>query len=202
MFMLLALLVACSNTANQQPEAKSESEAGSQNQAQNSEQKQSEQNNQNDQTGVQEENPSSSLAASESSLLNESEQQIYDALVDKLDKEKLVGLEPLSVAKLYVQASLDGQHDLEYFLYTTREGHVQWSKEEYDQDVKKQGNDSSEEALEIKKRNFQNIEKGTFIETSDYEGYIKYEKDGGDNAGFQMIQDEDGIWKVAFMPIQ
>jgi pimeloyl-ACP methyl ester carboxylesterase len=138
----------------------------------------------------------------ESSLLTESEQQIYDELLQKLDKQKLVGLEPLSVAKLYVQASYDLQYDLQYFLYTTREGHVQWTKGEHNQDLQKQDTSSVANELEKSKRLFQNIEKGTFVPTSDYEGYIKYEKDGDDNAGFQMVQDEDGIWKVAFMPTQ
>ncbi|MNJ48905.1 hypothetical protein D3C77_441130 [compost metagenome] len=201
MFMLFALLIACSNTANQQSEDNPESETASQQQAKNEAQKQNEQN---DQTGLQKQDASSE-DATESSLLNESEQQIYDALVQKLDKEKLVGLEPLSVAKLYVQASLDGQHDLQYFLYTTRDGHVQWSKEDHDLDLEKQGNRNTEEELENSKRVFQDIEKGTFIKTSDYEGWIKYRvnnQDEKDYAGFQMVQDEDGIWKVAFMPIQ
>lgn len=139
----------------------------------------------------------------ESSLLTESEQKVYDELLQKLDKQKLVGLEPLSVAKLYVQASYDQQPDLQYFLYTTREGHVQWTKEEQDQLSKKdQQLYDAKTQLENAKRAFQNIEQGTFIETSDYEGYIKYEKDGDKDAGFQMVRDEDGIWKVAFMPIQ
>ncbi|MGG0821260.1 alpha/beta hydrolase [Paenibacillus turicensis] len=138
----------------------------------------------------------------ESSLLTESEQQVYDELLQKLDKQKLIGLEPLSVAKLYVQASFDQQHDLQYFLYTTREGHVQWTKEEHEQDLQKQDKSSLANELENSKRLFKNIEKGSFVSTSDYEGYIKYEKDGDKDAGFQMVQDEDGIWKVAFMPIQ
>ena len=109
----------------------------------------------------------------------------------------------MSVAKLYVQAGYDQQDDLQYFLYTTREGHVQWSKEEHDQLSKKDEKlYDAKTQLENAKRVFQNIEQGIFIETSDYEGYIKYEKDGDKDAGFQMVQDEDGIWKVAFMPIQ
>lgn len=139
----------------------------------------------------------------ETSLLTESEQKIYDELIQKLDKQKLNGLEPLSIAKLYVQASYDKQDDLQYFLYTTREGHVQWSKEEHDQFSKKdQQLYDAKTQLGNDKRVFQNIEKGSFVSTSDYEGYIKYEKDGDKDAGFQMVQDEDGIWKVAFMPIQ
>lgn len=138
----------------------------------------------------------------ESNLLTKSEQQVYDDLLQKLDKQKLNGLEPLSVAKLYVQASYDQQYDLQYFLYTTREGHVQWTKEEHDQDLQKKDTSSLANELENSKRKFQNIEQGTFVSTSDYEGYIKYEPSSGKDAGFQMVQDEDGIWKVAFMPIQ
>lgn len=146
-------------------------------------------------------NPNQTNHLESSSLLTESEQKIYDELLQKLDKQKLIGLEPLTVAKLYVQASYDQQHDLQYFLYTTREGHVQWTKEEQDQDLQKQDASNLANELENSKRLFKNIEKGSFVSTSDYEGYIKYEKDGDKDAGFQMVQDEDGIWKVAFMPI-
>ena len=79
---------------------------------------------------------------------------------------------------------------------------MQWTKEEHDQDLQKQDKSSLANELENSKRLFKNIEKGSFVSTSDYEGYIKYEKDGDKDAGFQMVQDEDGIWKVAFMPIQ
>ncbi|MNJ80303.1 hypothetical protein D3C77_786370 [compost metagenome] len=79
---------------------------------------------------------------------------------------------------------------------------MQWSKEDHDKDVTRHGDSNSEAELKNKKKSFQNLEKGTFIKTSDYEGYIKFERDDDDKAGFQMIQDEDGIWKVAFMPIQ
>ena len=148
-------------------------------------------------------NNSNQINNLESSLLTESEQQIYNDLLQKLDKQKLNGLEPMSVAKLYVQAGYDQQDDLQYFLYTTREEHVQWTKEEHDQFSKKDEKlYDAKTQLENAKRVFQNIEQGIFIETSDYEGYIKYEKDGDKDAGFQMVQDEDGIWKVAFMPIQ
>lgn len=50
-------------------------------------------------------------------------------------------------------------------------------------------------------KQFRNIDKGTFIQTSDDEGYIEYDTGEG-TMGFKMIKDADGTWQVSFLPIQ
>lgn len=49
-------------------------------------------------------------------------------------------------------------------------------------------------------KHFKNIDKGTFVQTSDYEGYIEYDLAEGTN-GFQLIKNVDVVWQVSFMPI-
>ncbi|OCT13536.1 hypothetical protein A8709_18240 [Paenibacillus pectinilyticus] len=51
---------------------------------------------------------------------------------------------------------------------------------------------------------FSNIEKGKFVHSSDFEGYIEYQssEEAKSKTGFQMIKDDDGIWNVSFTPIQ
>lgn len=128
--------------------------------------------------------------------LSAKEEVVYSNFQKDLDLIHLSELEPISIAKLYVKASFDKTYDVQYALYTDREGYVQWSKEE---DEKIPEFDRGSEEQNIKQ--FKNIDKGTFVQTSDYEGYIEYDSDEGTN-GFQMIKNEDGVWQVSFLPIQ
>jgi hypothetical protein len=131
--------------------------------------------------------------------LSSSEQEVYDRFSKDLHEQDLQELEPLSIAKLYVQASLDNKQEVVYALYTDRKDHVRWSKEE---DAKIPASDRATKEQILK--TFHNIQTGTFVQTSDFEGYIEYQPSQGEasKSGFQMIKDEDGIWNVAFMPIQ
>ncbi|WHZ02593.1 RNA polymerase subunit sigma [Neobacillus sp. YX16] len=128
--------------------------------------------------------------------LSSKEEEGYSNFQKDLNLKHLSGLEPISIAKLYIKAGFDKKYDVQYALYTDREGYVQWSKEE---DEKIPESDRGSDVQNIKQ--FNNIDKGAFVQTSDYEGYIEYDLGEGTN-GFQMIKNEDGVWQVAFMPIQ
>jgi hypothetical protein len=133
--------------------------------------------------------------------LSPKEQAVYTSFQKDLNEQHLKELEPISIAKLYVQATLDNKREVTYALYTDRLGHVLWTKEEFEKFPKTDtGTKEQEKTLKL----FNNIEKGNFIQTSDFEGYIEYvaSKDADGKSGFQMIKDEDGIWNVAFQPIQ
>ncbi|WP_339254384.1 hypothetical protein NSQ43_07445 [Sporosarcina sp. FSL W8-0480] len=127
------------------------------------------------------------------------EQKVYDRFKINRDEKELRGLDPISIAKMYVYASYHQDFETEYALYTDREGHIQWSKEE-DEEIPLAHRGTPEQTLQT----FRNIEKGSFVQTSEYEGYIEFYPNGdqGEKSGFSMIKDEDGIWQVAFLPIQ
>ena len=135
--------------------------------------------------------------------LSPKEQEVYNSFQKDLNEQHLKKLEPISIARLYVQAKLDNKTDVIYALYTDKHGHVQWTKEEHEK-FPESDRGTTEQIL----KTFNNIEKGKFIQTSDFEGYIEYvaSKDAQNvgaegKSGFQMIKDEDGIWNVAFQPI-
>jgi hypothetical protein len=128
--------------------------------------------------------------------LSAKEEEVYRNFQVDVNLKYLSGLEPISVAKLYVKAAFDKKYDIQYALYTDREGYVLWSKEE-DKIIPESDRGSDEQNIKI----FKNIDKGTFIQTSDYEGYIEYDSGEGTN-GFQMVKNEDGVWQVSFLPIQ
>jgi hypothetical protein len=130
--------------------------------------------------------------------LKPDEQAVYNNFQKNLNEQLLKGLEPLIIAKLYIQARLDNKNDIVYALYTDKIGYVQWTKED-DEKIPDADRGTIDQIL----KTFNNIETGKFIQTSDFEGYIEYNPNKGESkSGFKMIKDEDGIWNVAFQPIQ
>ncbi|MGB2993730.1 MAG: hypothetical protein WBB47_13950 [Paenisporosarcina sp.] len=131
--------------------------------------------------------------------LSSLEEQAYNNFLEDLDLKHLSGLEPISIAKLYIYAGYNRDSKIQYALYTDRKDRIQWSKEE-DENFPDSDRATEKQVL----IQFKNFEKGTFVKTSDYEGYIEFEAGEGSEVKsvFQMIQNEDGIWQVAFMPIQ
>ncbi|WP_239635113.1 RNA polymerase subunit sigma [Paenibacillus sp. H1-7] len=147
--------------------------------------------------------PAQDTVSSNEFRLSAREQEVYINFEQDLKEQHLKELDPISIAKLYVQASLDGKNEVVYALYTDRKGHVQWTKEEHEQ-FAASDRGTKDQILKI----FKHIETGKFIQTSDSEGYIEYQsnKDAENKpenkSGFKMIKDEDGIWNVSFQPIQ
>ncbi|MGN7409246.1 hypothetical protein [Sporosarcina sp. SAFN-010] len=131
--------------------------------------------------------------------LNTAEQNVYSAFKKDLDTQHLVGLSPMSVAKLYIHASYLGDRKVEYALYTDQEEFIQWSQEE-DQAIPESDRGIPEQLT----KQYRNFEEGRFLQTSKIEGYIEYYPNSKNEppSGFQLIKNEDGIWQVAFMPIQ
>ncbi len=128
--------------------------------------------------------------------LNEQETAAYDAFKIDHNPEALRNLELISVAKIYIQANADGDQETSYALYTTREDRVMWSKEEDKEYWEQETRDP-----DTYKKAFYGLGSGTFHQQSEYEGYISFRNKDGD-MGFQMVKDENGVWKVGFMPIQ
>lgn len=105
----------------------------------------------------------------------------------------------MSVAKLYIHASYLGDREVEYALYTDQEEFIQWSQAE-DQAIPESDRGTPEQLTQ----QYRNFEEGRFLQTSKIEGYIKYYPNSKNEppSGFQLIKNVDGIWQVAFMPVQ
>lgn len=128
--------------------------------------------------------------------LTEQEEEAYLLFQQQLDTNHLLGLDPISIAKLYVQAGFEKKYDIQYALYTDREEFIQWTKEEHE-NIPERDRGTTEQHI----KKFSNMDKGQFIKTHDYGGVIEYDSVDGPMS-FQMIQNEDGVWQVAFMPLQ
>lgn len=127
------------------------------------------------------------------------EEKAYESFQRDLDLTHIEGLGPISIAKLYVKAGFDKKYNIQYALYTDRPEYIIWSKEE-DEKIPESDRGTNEQNHKL----FKNIDKGRFVQTSDYDGYIEYYPNDNSKvkSGFNMIKNENGVWQVAFMPIQ
>lgn len=128
--------------------------------------------------------------------LNDKEREAYESFKQDYDPEVLKLMDPISIAKMYIQASIERDWETEYELYTKREDRVRWSKQEHKEIV-----EAEKTSPEKVKEAFSGLGAGTFNQTSNFEGYISFVNKNGEQ-GFQMVKDENGVWKVSFMPIQ
>lgn len=126
------------------------------------------------------------------------ERDLYEAFKTSNDLELLRDETPITIARIYKYASFLNDQKSEYQLLTTRENHVVWSEEEHLQ-VKPAFEElaAREQAIQISPH----LLEGEFIQTDEVSGYIAF-SDGEQEQGFQMILNEQGIWQVAFMPLQ
>ncbi|MDQ1146003.1 ribosomal protein S17E [Bacillus sp. SORGH_AS 510] len=128
--------------------------------------------------------------------LNDEQMKVYKSFSRDLNENHLKDLDPVSIAMLYVQAEFEGRYDIAYALYTDRAGYVQWTKE-YDEKIPV----SNRPVRKIIPKSYAGLAEGKFIKTGEFTGYVQFTNSVGEH-GFQMVMDEDGIWNVAFMPLQ
>ena len=160
----------------------------------------SEQEEENDETSDEEEK--NEIADDGVFELTPEELAAYENFSADFDTAHLKDLAPLSVAKLYIWAGYNQNYEVEYELYTDREESVMWSKEEHMDMAQDDFNSTPQEVLAL----FNNIEDGEFIQSDEYYGYIRYypteDKNLEATSGFVLLQNEDGVWQVGFMPLQ
>ena len=119
------------------------------------------------------------------------------------DDEVLLGLEPISICKMYLYASLLGDYETVYELYTTNEEYAMATKEEY-LNIRNEHRMSDFTVFEdIYDLNFEvnkYNEEHAVITWHSKNGYFD-ENIGAYIYSFSFIKDGD-IWKVSFVPMQ
>lgn len=134
--------------------------------------------------------------------LTDEELEIYKSFKNSYNEEVLRGVEPLSIMKLYIHANREKDNETEWELYTKEENHLSWDKE-YHMNIPD----------EHRVSNFTHFENPINIRITcdDNDGVITWEDkyleeyDGNGypfRYGFSLVKGKDGIWKVAFMPMQ
>lgn len=101
---------------------------------------------------------------------------------------------------MYIYADFNGEEEVVYALYTDRADRILWTREEH----------LAFPPVDIKNTQrqiagyFKNFKQAKFMQRENFSGTFAF-PDGenpSSTAIFNMIQNEDGIWQVAFMPIQ
>lgn len=123
----------------------------------------------------------------------------YENFSADFDTAHLKDLGPISVAKLYVWAGYNQDYEMEYELLTDREESIMWDKE-YHLAIPEGDSMSAEKAMEY----FRNLDAGEFQPLEEYSGAITFRHADGPEGlvSMNMLQNEDGIWQVAFMALQ
>ncbi|MFJ5792773.1 S26 family signal peptidase [Lysinibacillus sp. NPDC093197] len=129
---------------------------------------------------------------------SKSERALYDAFREQNDVEIFRDVDPLTIARVQLYAKFLADEQTVYRLYTTRENYSKWSEAEHmRQHTQVEAERNRSWALEMAKA----MKNGAFKELPDHGGVILFTQNESD-MGYQMVKNENGIWQVAFMPIQ
>ncbi len=119
------------------------------------------------------------------------------------DDKVLLGLEPISICKMYLYASLIKDYDTVYELYTTNEEGFFWTKEE-DMNIPiiERMSDFTvvEDVYNLKFEINKSDDENAVITWNSKNGYFD-ENIGAHIYGFSFVKDGD-VWKVSFLPMQ
>jgi hypothetical protein len=138
--------------------------------------------------------------------LNDYEAEKLGDFKSSYDDKVLLGLEPISICKMYLYSAYTGDYETQYELYTTKEGWVLCSKEEYENIPEehrmqtedfKVFNDIYNLNVEIKNQHYGEV---AVITWSSQNGY--YDEVEGAWVYFFNLMKDNGIWKVGFIPMQ
>jgi hypothetical protein len=98
--------------------------------------------------------------------------------------------------QLYAQFLLDEQTS--YRMYTSREGHVQWSEQQH---LAQTSQTQKEQERLSALRYAQLLQKGEFRSEGE-QGVIVFPSENGDESMWSMTLSEAGIWQSNFLPLQ
>lgn len=135
--------------------------------------------------------------------LSSEELNVYNNYKEAYDEEILKALEPLAVMKLYIHAGMEKDYETEWELYTKEEKQLGWDKEYHMNNIPDKDRGRSFDVFE-KPINIR-------IDSDEDYAYISWEDkylEEYDGFGtpfrfcFSLVKSKDGIWKVAFTPMQ
>lgn len=112
--------------------------------------------------------------------LSEDEQKVYEQYKTK-EVEALKKIDPIVTARLYLHAVLNQDEEMEQLLSVNKK------PEDHQKLIQK---------VNSMKRVITGVTKVKFIQVDEQTGYVEYPLMGEDVSRFQMVKNEQGIWKV------
>ncbi|MDR7870377.1 MAG: hypothetical protein RIN55_05925 [Tissierellaceae bacterium] len=151
-------------------------------------------------------NPGYPTTEGKINLLNLSQEELdaYNRFKSNYDEEELRGLEPISLMRLFLHATMEHDIETQWELYIKDDNYIGWDKEYHMSEFgnhKKTDFSEFENAVNIK-IDYDEYNTGATIVWEDK--YLEEYYDGGYPFifGFGLVKNEDGIWKVSFLPMQ
>lgn len=132
--------------------------------------------------------------------LTEEEQIVYENLKEELSTSVLEGINPFSIAKIHIQAGIDGEWEAEYAMFSEQGREMtleEWGM--YYEDERSEADQSN--LVSLANSRFSLIDEGTFVDISETEAYILFTDIYNEELVFRFIRNDDGIWEVRFHPI-
>lgn len=130
--------------------------------------------------------------------MGEDELRIYESFKEEYNDEMLTAVEPFAIMKFYLYSGYMKDYETEYELYEEYvEGGMNWTKEEhmnFPEEDQRQDYGIFEEAYDVE------------VEMNGDQAVVKwnsdYDNDEDFKYGFRLEKNDNGIWKVGFMPMQ
>ncbi|TCS95046.1 hypothetical protein EDD58_103471 [Hazenella coriacea] len=127
--------------------------------------------------------------------LTNDEEKLYQSFKQGYNNQVLKDATPITVMKLYLHAVQQKDYGTEYELYIDDPEHISWSKEQHLQDAS-----SKDEPLLDPYNKEMEVE---FVQMDETSGNVSYPREDESGKGsFGLIKNQQGIWKVRFMPEQ
>ncbi len=133
--------------------------------------------------------------------LAENEKPLYTSFLTKLDMNVFSDVEPMTVAKIFIQLGIDDKWEACFAMY--EKSNISMTIDEY-----KQMNEEQISSVDplirraIANQAFGTLSQGEFVENVDGTGFIKYLDQNGSERKFHLIKADDGIWYVKFLPFE
>ena len=129
---------------------------------------------------------------------SEQERNYYTQFKETNNIEIFRDVDPITYVRvqLYAQFLLDEQTS--YRMYTSREGHVQWSEQQH---LAQTSQTQKEQERLSALRYAQLLQKGEFRSEGE-QGVIVFPSENGDESMWSMTLSEAGIWQSNFLPLQ
>lgn len=128
-------------------------------------------------------------------ILNKEEELYYKEYKKEKDENVLAKLEPIMIAKFYINAEIEKDYDTAYSLYIGNEiKENKISKDEYIKSTSEIKEETRDEII----NELKNLENGKFVQVDDSNGYIEY----GDNdhkKAFNMQKNQRDIWNINYI---
>jgi len=132
--------------------------------------------------------------------LTEEEILIYTRFKEELSTSVFEGISPFSIARIHIQAGIDGNWKAEYIMFSEvgRERTLEeWESFFMEETIYVDPNMLADMANSM----FSLMQEGIFEQVSDTEAHILFQDIYGETLIFRFIRNNQGIWEVRYNPI-